>query len=262
MKVVKLFDDYLAMAAASQNMSKEEYAAYYMAEKSMIREADHEVGMALGQLEAICDSAIELQEKIGTVEINLPGWIQDHISQSYNYIKQANDGYHVLDEKTISIDWEDDENALVFSDAGMVKVDYDGEFQYRGKWFSTVDHTGPEDLLKDLNKAFKSDKFVYVNESYKLIKEATDKPYLDGMTGLIYYFNIPFTSEDMEELLGASKAILNAKFTPNKQFEIQPMIFIKDKVNGGEHTFSVAQIGILGAFYDKNKNNVASRKDF
>jgi hypothetical protein len=88
-------------------MSKEEYAAYYMAEKSMIREADHEVGMALGQLEAICDSAIELQEKIGTVEINLPGWIQDHISQSYNYIKQANDGYHVLDEKTISIDWEE-----------------------------------------------------------------------------------------------------------------------------------------------------------
>jgi hypothetical protein len=66
----------------------------------------------------------------------------------------------------------------------------------------------------------------------------------------------------MEELLSASKAILNAKFTPNKQFEIQPMIFIKDKVNGGEHTFSVAQIGILGAFFDKNKKSVASRKDF
>ena len=27
-----------------------------------------------------------------------------------------------------------------------------------------MDHTGPDDLLKDLTKAFKSDKFVYVNE--------------------------------------------------------------------------------------------------
>jgi hypothetical protein len=94
------------------------------------------------------------------------------------------------------------------------------------------------------------------------IKEATDKPSLDSQTGLINYFNIPFTSEDIEEILSSSKTVLNAKFTPNKQFEIQPMIFIKDKVNGGEHTFSVSQIGILGAFYDKNKNSVASRKDF
>jgi len=95
-----------------------------------------------------------------------------------------------------------------------------------------------------------------------IVNEADEKPSLDSATGLIYYFDIPFTSEDMEELLSASKAILNAKFTPNKQFEIQPMIFIKDKVNGGEHTFSVAQIGILGAFFDKNKKSVASRKDF
>ena len=94
------------------------------------------------------------------------------------------------------------------------------------------------------------------------INEANDKPSLDSRTGLIYYFDIPFASEDVEEILSSSKTVLNAKFTPNKQFEIQPMIFIKDKVNGGEHTFSVSQIGILGAFYEKNKNNVASRKDF
>jgi hypothetical protein len=94
------------------------------------------------------------------------------------------------------------------------------------------------------------------------INESKDAPSFDSSTGLIYYFEIPFTSEDIEEILSSSKAILSAKFTPNKQFEIQPMIFIKDKVNGGEHTFSVAQIGILGSFYNKNKNNVASRKDF
>ncbi len=95
-----------------------------------------------------------------------------------------------------------------------------------------------------------------------LITEASDKPTLDSNTGLIYYFDIPFTSEDVTELMNGSKSILNAKFTSNRQFEIQPMVFIKDKVNGGNHTFSVSQLAILGAFYNKNKNSVASRKDF
>jgi len=95
-----------------------------------------------------------------------------------------------------------------------------------------------------------------------LITEASDKPTLDSRTGLIYYFDIPFTSEDVTELVNGSKSILNAKFTSNRQFEIQPMVFIKDKVNGGNHTFSVSQLAILGAFYNKNKNSVASRKDF
>jgi hypothetical protein len=103
-------------------------------------------------------------------------------------------------------------------------------------------------------------KYTQAFESF--INEAKDTPKIDGRTGLIYYFDIPFTSEDIEELLGASKSVLTAKFTPNKQFEIQPMVFIKDKINGGEHTFSVAQLGILGAFYNKNKGTIASRKDF
>ena len=81
--------------------------------------------------------------------------------------KKISDGkvLESVNEKTISIDWEDDENAFVFSDAGMIKVDYDGQFKYRGKWFDTSEHTGPEDLIKDLNKAFKADKFVYENET-------------------------------------------------------------------------------------------------
>jgi hypothetical protein len=63
---------------------------------SNLSENDHEVKMAQNQLDAIIDAALDLKEKIGEVEINLPGWIQDHISQSYNFIKQANDGYHTI----------------------------------------------------------------------------------------------------------------------------------------------------------------------
>ena len=59
---------------------------------------DHEVGMAHGQLEAICDASMELQDKIGNEEKDLPGWIQSHITSAYEYIKQANDNFHELKE--------------------------------------------------------------------------------------------------------------------------------------------------------------------
>ena len=58
---------------------------------------DHEVSMAGGQLDDIIRNATELKGKIGQQEINLPGWIQDHISQAQNFINQANTGYHKLE---------------------------------------------------------------------------------------------------------------------------------------------------------------------
>ena len=52
--------------------------------------------MAQNQLDSIIKNATELKTKIGESEINLPGWIQDHITNSENYIEQANTGYHKL----------------------------------------------------------------------------------------------------------------------------------------------------------------------
>ena len=60
---------------------------------------DHEVSMAQNLLKDIVSNASELMNKIGQDEINLPGWIQDHISQSQNFINQANTGYHELKTK-------------------------------------------------------------------------------------------------------------------------------------------------------------------
>jgi hypothetical protein len=60
---------------------------------------DHEVSMAGGQLDDIIRNATELKGKVGEKEINLPGWIQDHISQAMQFINQANTGYHKLGEK-------------------------------------------------------------------------------------------------------------------------------------------------------------------
>jgi len=60
---------------------------------------DHEVSMAAGQLDDIIKNATELKGKIGEQEMNLPGWIQDHISQAMQFINQANTGYHELGDK-------------------------------------------------------------------------------------------------------------------------------------------------------------------
>jgi hypothetical protein len=57
---------------------------------------DHEVSMAQNSLEAIAKAAMELSQKIGSIERNIPGWIQDNITNAENYIEQAAQGFHEL----------------------------------------------------------------------------------------------------------------------------------------------------------------------
>jgi len=61
-----------------------------------IKEGDHEVSMAVSSLEAIAEAIIELRQKLGNIERNIPGWIQDHIAKAENYIEQAAQGFHEL----------------------------------------------------------------------------------------------------------------------------------------------------------------------
>jgi hypothetical protein len=57
-------------------------------------EEDHEVSMAQNQLDSIIKAATELKGKIGQGEKDIPAWIQDHITNSENYISQAASNYH------------------------------------------------------------------------------------------------------------------------------------------------------------------------
>lgn len=61
-----------------------------------LNEMDHEVSMAQSSLKSIIKSAIELHNKLGNMERNIPGWIQDHITNAENYIDQAAQGFHEL----------------------------------------------------------------------------------------------------------------------------------------------------------------------
>jgi hypothetical protein len=61
-----------------------------------LKEGDHEVAMAVSSLEEIAKAIIELRQKLGNTERNIPGWIQDHIAKAENYIEQAAQGFHEL----------------------------------------------------------------------------------------------------------------------------------------------------------------------
>jgi hypothetical protein len=65
--------------------------------KNMSEGGDHEVSMAQASLKAIISSASQLMNKLGNTERNIPGWIQDHITNAENYIEQANQGFHEID---------------------------------------------------------------------------------------------------------------------------------------------------------------------
>ena len=58
--------------------------------------ADHEVAMAMSSLKEIVSNASQLMDKLGGMERDIPGWIQDHITNAENYIEQANQGFHEL----------------------------------------------------------------------------------------------------------------------------------------------------------------------
>jgi hypothetical protein len=64
----------------------------------IVKEGDHEVAMAQASLKSIIKSSVTLLNKLGNIERDIPGWIQDHITNAENYIDQAAQGFHELND--------------------------------------------------------------------------------------------------------------------------------------------------------------------
>jgi hypothetical protein len=81
---------------------------------------DHEVSMAQNSLKSIMQSCADLMNKLGDDERNIPGWIQNHITNAENFIDQAAQGFHELgghDEEE-----EDDEEEAMISPVDEKKL--------------------------------------------------------------------------------------------------------------------------------------------
>lgn len=116
-------------------------------ESSITEAGDHEVSMAQGQLDTIIKLAQELKAQIGSTEKDIPGWIQDHISKSENYILQASHNYHELGESL-------DER---LSDVEVEKGKMHKLLGLKDDEKITDVYTSGEKLAKDLVKALKGD---------------------------------------------------------------------------------------------------------
>ena len=80
---------------------------------------DHEVSMAVSSLEAIAEAIVELRQKLGNTERNIPGWIQDHIAKAENYIEQAAQGFHEINQNEMN-----EELKRIQQLAGVLKENY------------------------------------------------------------------------------------------------------------------------------------------
>ena len=86
---------------------------------SNLKEGDHEVAMAVSSLEEIAKAIIELRQKLGNTERNIPGWIQDHIAKAENYIEQAAQGFHEINQNEMN-----EELKRIQQLAGVLKENY------------------------------------------------------------------------------------------------------------------------------------------
>jgi hypothetical protein len=101
---------YVDLAIAVANIIKDEYGdhniAPFMKElhkqlgiKESIVNEDEEVFMASNSLNKIIEDASSLLDKIGEEEVNLPAWIQDHITKAEECLGHANQGFYIEESK-------------------------------------------------------------------------------------------------------------------------------------------------------------------
>lgn len=87
------------LAEPKGKITAADFEALRNKKESVSEGGDHEVSMAMTSLQEIVEAAQELMSKLGGQERNIPGWIQNHITNAQNYIVQASQGFHELHEK-------------------------------------------------------------------------------------------------------------------------------------------------------------------
>jgi len=88
----------LVSSLVAQGVTKDEILRIVNFATAKINEGeDHEVSMAQNSLKSIMNSTSKLMSMLGNNERDIPGWIQDHITNAENYIDQAAQGFHELD---------------------------------------------------------------------------------------------------------------------------------------------------------------------
>ena len=98
---------------------------------------------------------VDIESPMSAEEKKLDKDIADVFSQINQLVIQKRNlkKESIKEAKLIKVKFNDNDQTLYFSDGEKSKVDYDGEFKYKGKWFDTSDMNSSKDLEKMLTKA-------------------------------------------------------------------------------------------------------------
>jgi len=144
---------------------------------------DYEVAMAQDSLDSIIRAAMMLKAEMGDNEVDLPAWIQDHITNSENYINQAAKGYHESDAQIANHAGEEDES--------MYEARFEKGEDVGGKGFEFKDiakkaskQYGSEEAGKRVAGAIMKKVLNKEGEGYDFIKSAIESASGDKITGV------------------------------------------------------------------------------
>ena len=149
-------------------------------EKAKGLDEDYEVAMAQDSLDSIIRAAMMLKTQMGDQEINLPAWIQDHITNSENYINQAAKGYHESDAQM-----DDEAGAEEMNEA---RVSQDNVVNYLANALQSVWNAGKGNNsidFQDFAQSLYFDMFggEEMNEGYNSEQSAIESASGDKITG-------------------------------------------------------------------------------
>jgi len=166
-------DDYLQAKrdAISKNIKEGKKICETCGGSGYMEEAlyeDHELGMAINLLDDIVMNAQQLKMKLGGEERNIPGWIQDHISQAQNFINQANTNFH---------EDEDVRNDATMNENDMSAEDEFNQLMKRYDWyFEMSDDDRAYDRGKELNrKLYNLAKFIGPDKAVEIFNQYAPK---------------------------------------------------------------------------------------
>jgi hypothetical protein len=166
-------DDYLQAKrdAISKNIKEGKKICETCGGSGYMEEAlyeDHELGMAINLLDDIVMNAQQLKMKLGGEERNIPGWIQDHITNAQNYINQANTNFH---------EDEDVRNDATMNENDMSAEDEFNQLMKRYDWyFEMSDDDRAYDRGKELNrKLYNLAKFIGPDKAVEIFNQYAPK---------------------------------------------------------------------------------------
>jgi ATP-dependent protease HslVU (ClpYQ) ATPase subunit len=147
---------------------------------------DHEVSMAQNQLDSIIKHATELKAKMGENEKQIPAWIQDHITNSENYISQAASNYHEYGDSNEAKVNEDSPCWKGYKQVGM-KNKGGRQVPNCVPNESVVKEATDADLIKNMQKTIKDLMSKLNSNKDKKQKEAIKKSIVINMDILDYW---------------------------------------------------------------------------